>query len=90
MWPAKQFLRPTLRARLRYMTDEIIQDLKQFITQQLGGVSLRIDTLETSMNRQFKELSDSIADALDSSNDAIDIQIKDHETRITKLEHKTV
>ncbi len=72
------------------MTDEIIQDLKQFITQQLGGVSLRIDTLETSMNRQFKELSDSIADALDSSNDAIDIQIKDHETRITKLEHKTV
>ena len=72
------------------MTDEIIQDLKQFITQQLGGVSLRIDTLETSMNRQFKELSDTIADALDSSNDAIDIQIKDHETRITKLEHKTV
>ena len=82
------------------MTDEIIQDLKQFITalfsQQLGGVEsrldgidTRIDSLESNMNRQFKELSDSIADSLDSSNEAIDVQIKDHETRITKLEHKT-
>ncbi len=77
------------------MNDDAIQDLKQFIavtiSQQtsdiigrLDGIDVRLDSVEGKID----ELSKSVAEALDTTNDVTDTQLKDHEERIMALEHK--
>lgn len=78
------------------MDAEIIADLKQFIaatvSQQLAGteerLEKRITDFESNMNTKFDDLSQSIAEVIDTSNDAHDQRLNDHEKRIARLEHK--
>lgn len=94
------------------MNDEVIEDLKQFITatvvqhtshlatkDDLMGVEQRLDSkidrLDERLTQQIdqvhvsiNQLSTDIADALTQSNDAHGDQLKNHETRISKLEAK--
>lgn len=78
------------------MDEDIINDLKQFITTTVSqqtssmGEEIRaeITKLDIKLSSKIDELSDSVADALHSSNEITDDQLKDHEQRIAKLEHK--
>lgn len=70
------------------MNDDAIQDLKQFITttisQQTAAITAHLDKVE----RKVDDLSQSVAQAIDTSNEADNAQLKDHEQRITLLEQK--
>ena len=74
------------------MNDDTIQDLKQFIattiTQQTAGLATKEDmaSLNNHLSAKIDELSNSVADALESNNEANEAQLNDHEQRIKKLE----
>ena len=86
------------------MNEEVIEDLKQFITvtvsRQVSGprVDLREDivgdlrtdikNLDEKLSKKIDDLSDSVAKAIGISNDTVDTQPKDHGKRISKLEQK--
>ena len=76
------------------MNDEIINDFKQFVTatvsQQTSDIHDDIEKLDTKLSNKIDDLSTSVAEALNSTNDATDTQLKDHERRIGLLEQKTV
>jgi O-phosphoseryl-tRNA(Cys) synthetase len=75
------------------MNDETVQDLKQFIAatvnQQISDVRDDIKALDQKLTVKSDDLSGSIAEALDNTNEATDSQLKDHDSRITQLEQKT-
>lgn len=70
------------------MDDDTIQDLKQFIaatvSQQTSEVVIRLDKVE----QKIDDLSQSVSEAIENTNEATDSQLKDHEQRIGKLKHK--
>ncbi|MGH7195444.1 MAG: hypothetical protein ACREGA_01560 [Candidatus Saccharimonadales bacterium] len=72
------------------MDEDTIADLKQFITatisQQTVQLDEKIDALDQKLSAKIDDLSASVGQAIDDSNEANDNQLKDHETRITKLE----
>lgn len=81
------------------MNDDTIQDLKQFITatvsQQVSDVrsdisDIRSDIakLDIKLTTKIDDLSQSVAEALENSNQATDAQLKVHEQRIARLEQK--
>ncbi len=85
------------------MNDDIVNDLKQFITatvsQQLANqtediledvkkLEIKIDNGNSKLNHKVDDISISIGEALDTANDVVDKQIKDHENRISILEQK--
>ena len=73
----------------RTMNDEMIADLKQFIAvtmrQEIAPLNDKFDKLSVKVD----ELQASVAEALDTTNDDVDEQLKDHDSRLTRLEHKT-
>ena len=70
------------------MDENVIQDLKQFIaatvSQQTSEIVVRLDKVE----QKIDDLSHSVAEAIENTNESTDTQLKDHEHRITRLEHK--
>lgn len=76
------------------MNDDVIHDLKQFISttvsQQTSDIDERFEKLETKLGGKIDDLSNSVAEAMASTNDETDNQLKDHEQRIFKLEQKVV
>ena len=82
------------------MNDDVIQDLKQFIAVTVSQQTSDMATKEDISNMATKEdiekiedkidnLSSSVAEAIEQTNEVQDSQIKDHEDRIVKLEQKT-
>ncbi len=80
------------------MNEDALNDLKQFITatvsQQLDSqteeLRQEIKRLDDKLSLKIDTLSESVAQAINDSNDAVDTQLQDHEARITKLEPKPV
>lgn len=80
------------------MNDDTISDLKQFISatvsQEVAGlrsdIGSDIKNLDDKISTKIDDLSLSVSDAIDVSNETTDTQLKDHEKRITRLEHKAV
>lgn len=78
------------------MNDDVIADLKQFIavtiSQQTDGLRESIERLDKKVDgidRKIDDLSAAVAEAIDTTNEATEKQLKDHERRIVRLEHKT-
>jgi ribosomal protein S3AE len=75
------------------MNDETVQDLKQFIAatvnQQISDVRDDIKALDQKITMKIDDMSGSIAEAIDNTNEATDAQLKDHDSRIAQLEQKT-
>ena len=87
------------------MNDDTITDLKQFISatvhQETAGleerltekidkkIDTKIDQLDKKLSSKIDALSQSIAEAMDATAVTTDIQLRDHEHRITLLEQKT-
>jgi len=76
------------------MDDNSLDDLKKFITfaisEQISDVRADIKSLDEKLSSKIDNLSQSVAEAIDTTNEAIENHQVDHEQRITKLEHKTV
>lgn len=85
------------------MNDDIIQDLKQFIattiSQQTADMATKEDivnlatkediaNLDKNLSSKIDDLSNSVAEALEASNENTDEQLKNYNQRITKLEEK--
>ena len=77
------------------MNKETIDDLKQFIStaisQQTSDLQEDIGEIKQDikiLDRKIVDLSDSVAGAMSDTNEDVDEQLKNHEHRITKLEHK--
>ena len=85
------------------MNDDIIADLKQFITttisQQTSEIRGDIGEIRDDIvgikgdiqrvDQKIDDLSASVAQAIDDSNEETHTQLKNHESRIKKLEAKT-
>lgn len=75
------------------MNDEIIEDLKQFISTTVSGhffeIRTDIENLDNKLSTRIDNLSQSVADAIENTNETVHQQLIEHETRITKLEQKT-
>jgi len=81
------------------MNDDTIQDLKQFIAatvvqqttdlqNDISGIRSDIKILDSKLSSKIDDLSHSVASALDTTDEVADIQLKNHEKRIVRLEHK--
>ena len=74
------------------MNEDTINDLKQFITttvsQQTSDIRDDIEKLDNKLSGKIYDLSASVAEAMDNTNEAVDTQLKDHEARIGRLEQK--
>lgn len=82
------------------MNEDQIADLKQFISATISQqISLHLaeqtdtlrgdmTTLEQRLGKRIDNLSAFVAEALDAANDQNEATLKDHEHRITRLEHK--
>ena len=84
------------------MDNDTIADLKQFISatvsqntmdirQDISGIKGDISGIKGDIQRLDKkidDLTDSVASAMHSTDEAVDEQLHSHEKRITKLEQK--
>ena len=73
------------------MDENAIQDLKQFITSTISQQTANLATKEDVLHieKKIDELSDSVAEALETTNETSQSLHDDHESRITKLEQRT-
>ncbi|HKU18044.1 MAG TPA: hypothetical protein VJP80_02110 [Candidatus Saccharimonadales bacterium] len=77
------------------MTEDVITDLKQFITATVSQQTIelekkfdhKIDQLDHKLSSKIDALSAAVAEALDAANEATATQLRDHERRIVRLEH---
>ncbi len=76
----KQFITATVSQQLANQTEEILEDVKK--------LEIKIDNGNSKLNHKVDDISISIGEALDTANDVVDKQIKDHENRISILEQK--
>ena len=78
------------------MDETQLNDLKQFIlatiSQATSDMATKndIESLRKSMDIRFEEIQSAIAEAISSTNDAVDEKIEDHDRRISLLENRTV
>lgn len=80
------------------MNEDVIADLKQFISAtvsqqtvelgaRIGRVEDRLEHVEQKLEKKIDDLTEFVTEAIDTSNEEHGKQLKDHERRITKLEH---
>lgn len=78
----KQFITATVsQATADLATKEELTDLKVGLKSDINHLSVHVDSLEATMNERFDELNGRLDEVLNSE------IIKDHERRITRLEH---
>jgi hypothetical protein len=74
------------------MNDDALEDLKQFIDKtialNISDVRSDIKKLDDKLSAKIDDLSTSVANAMDTTNEVTDTQLKDHEQRINLLEQK--
>ena len=80
----KQFIAATVSQHTTGLRDSIVSDLRAEMREGFASVNKRIDTVD----KKLDDLSTFVAEALDASNEANVTQLKDHEKRITHLEHR--
>jgi hypothetical protein len=78
------------------MRDDTIQDLKQFISATVSqqasvlraDIRADIENLDKKLSGKIDDLSASVAEAIDATNESTSAQLSNHEERIVTLEHK--
>jgi predicted transport protein len=74
------------------MNEDVIADLKQFIaatvSQNTADIRSDMQRLDDKLSHKIDDLSDSVAEAISSSNDTVQNAIDNHELRITTLEQQ--
>jgi DNA anti-recombination protein RmuC len=85
-----QDLKQFIAATISQQTADIVARLDG-VDQRLDRVDARLEKVDQRLDRvetKIDDLSGSVAEALENSNQATDEQLKDHEQRITRLEQK--
>ncbi len=77
-------LEAKLEEKLEAKLDAKLISFEQKLDAKLDA---KLGALEAKITQKIDDLSASVAEAIDASNDAHDELLKDHERRITKLEH---
>ncbi|HEV2402774.1 MAG TPA: hypothetical protein VGS08_01095 [Candidatus Saccharimonadales bacterium] len=80
------------------MNEDVVQDLKQFISTTVSqqtaslqdSIHLDLQRLDQKLTSQIGDLSHSVADAIETSNEVNDRTktLDDHERRIARLEQR--
>lgn len=81
----KQFIEATVSQQLSLQTKDLADDIESRINK-------RIDTLDTKIDRveeKIDNISAAVGEAIETSNEETDKQLKNHEHCITKLENQT-
>ena len=81
----KQFIAVTIFQQ----TTEFRNEIKEIEGEVTSGRT-EIRALGTKLERKIDELSTFVSEALETTNDATDRQLRNHEKRITKLEAKAL
>ncbi len=89
----KQFIETTMSQQLALQTADLKSDLKKEITEEITKefrkeLRKEITASEERLSAQIRELSESVGEALDTSNSENQRQLDNHEQRITKLEQQ--
>ncbi len=76
----KQFITSTVSQQLALQTSEIRDEIKK--------LDEKIDKVDLKLSKKIDDLSEAVGDAMHAGDEATSAQLKDHETRITRLETK--
>lgn len=82
----KQFIAATVSQQ----TSDLRMDferLERRLDDKVDGLDAKINGVEQRLSKRIDDLTDFVSDAIDTANESADTQLKDHERRITKLEH---
>lgn len=83
----KQFITATVSQQLSLHLGDLHEEISG-MHGELGELREEIKNSELRLSGQIQKLSDSVAEAMSDSNEEVDKQLKNHETRITNLETK--
>lgn len=89
---AGQFAQQAVKLKIEWQAD-IRAAMNELEERLMGNLGAKIDDtsqkLEQRLTRKIDNLSAAVAEAIEGTNEATDEQLKDHERRIVRLEHKT-
>ena len=68
------------------MNDEVIEDLKQFISTTVGQSRAQLSQRLDALTKEVREGFAGVGDVIESHSKETDEQLADHEQRITSLE----
>lgn len=87
----KQFISTTITQQIsQVMSEQIEVILDEKLAEQTAQIDEKFSALDQKLTSKIDDLSAFVGEALDASNETNAIQLKDHESRITKLEQSTV
>lgn len=78
----KQFIGATISQQTIKLTDKIDK-----LENRLDTLEVRVENGFSEVHKKIDDLTGFVTDAIDVSNEEHGKQLKDHERRITKLEH---
>lgn len=82
----KQFIEATVSQQLTGQTEELREGLRKDIHDDIKE---DIDRLDDKLTKKIDDLSEAVGEAMHTSNEETDRQLKDHEHRIVRLEKRT-
>lgn len=92
----KQFITTVVVEHTTSLRNDIRLDIRQEVRRLDDKIDKleekfenKIDGVEARLENKIDNLSAAVAEALDDSHEATEARLKDHETRLTRLEHKT-
>ena len=84
----KQFIAATVYQEVSGVRTDV-ENLSTDIVRQITEVKVDISKFDNKLSTRIDNLSQSVADAIENTNQAVHEQLVEHETRIRKLEQKT-
>lgn len=84
----KQFIEATISQQLTSQTSELREEFSE-LKANFVRLEKKVDEVDARLGGKLDNLTDFVTDAIDTANESADAQLKDHEHRITRLEHNT-
>ncbi|HUC95633.1 MAG TPA: hypothetical protein VMR76_01585 [Candidatus Saccharimonadia bacterium] len=82
-----QDLKQFIAATVTQQTSDLQSDISG-LHNNIATIHSDLKNLDVKLSLKIDNLSKSVADALDTTNEVTDSKLKDHEKRIVRLEHK--
>ena len=77
----KHFIASIISQQTSTIREEVVTDIREDIRKE-------IKALDNKLTAKIDDLSASVGEALNASNEVLGKQLDDHEKRITRLEHQ--
>ena len=79
----KQFIEATFSQKTSGISNDVAG-----LSNEVSGIRKDLDNLDKKHSDKIDELSASVAEAIENTNEVTDTQLNNHEQRITRLEQK--